>query len=366
MRPTERPAPTRSWNLRLKANRGLLQLTLAFLCAPLAAQAGSSTIAGVVLAGDTGERLAHSVIAIPSLDIHRFADDSGAFVLRELPPGAFVMHVRRLGYAPRDVMLTVRAAAHDTLRIELTRVAMRLAAVQVRADPACTAPGLRAVTDSTLRTVLTQLRMNGEQYRLLAERYPFVYSQERLVTSQLKDGATRIDEVDTIFVGSKPTWRYRPGHILTRLGRRQRGALFFNIPTLLDFADSLFLDNHCFADGGLDEIDGTELIRVDLYASAKIKSPDVNGSIFLDPTTFQIRRSVLRLSRSPKVRGLVEVEVTTIFQEALASIPIITQVLGIQRFDARDKRIRIVAGYEHHRLIGFQFLGTRPGDDPNP
>lgn len=341
-------------------------LTLALLSAPLVAQAGSSAIAGVVLARDSGERLAHSVISIPSLDIHRFADDSGAFVLRELPPGTFVMHVRRLGYGPRDVMLTVGAGAHDTLRIELTRVAMKLAAVHVRADPACTAPGLRAVTDSTLRTVLTQLRMNGEQYRLLAERYPFVYSQERLVTSELKDGVTRIDEVDTVLVASKPTWRYRPGHILTRLGRRQRGALFFNIPTLLDFADSLFLDNHCFADGGLDEVDGTELVRVDLYASAKIKNPDVNGSIFLDPNTFQIRRSVLRLSRSPKVRGLVDVEVTTIFQEALTSIPIITQVLGIQRFDARDKKREIITGYEHHRLIGFQFLGRRPGDEPNP
>lgn len=341
-------------------------LALALLPTPLVAQRGSSTVVGVVVARDTDERLAHSVIAIPSLEVHRFADESGAFVLRELPPGTFVMHVRRLGYGPRDFTLTVRAGAHDTLRIELTRVAMRLAQVQVRADPACTTPGLRAVTDSSLRTVLTQLRMNGEQYRLLAERYPFVYSQERLVTSERKNGVTRVDEVDTIVVASTPVWRYRPGHILTREGRRRRGALMFNIPTLLDFADPLFLDNHCFVDGGLDEVDGAELIRIDLYAWAKIKDPDVNGSIFLDPSTFQIRRSVLRLSRSPKVRGLVEMEVTTIFQEALTSIPIVTQVLGVQRFDTRDRRSEVLAGYEHHRLIAFQFLGSRPGDEPVP
>ena len=341
-------------------------LAAALPAAALSAQGASSTIVGVVVARESGERLAHSVIAVPSLEINRFVNDSGTFVLRDLPPGSFAVHVRRLGYAPKDLMLTVRAGANDSLRIELTRVAMKLAPVQVRADPPCTTPGLRAVTDSALLTLLTQLRMNGEQYRLLSERYPFVYSQERIVSSELKTGDTRIDAIDTIIVASKPLWRYRPGHILTRVGRRQRGELLFNIPTLLDFADPLFLDNHCFADGGLDYVDGTALLRIDLYAWARIKTPDVNGSIFLDPETFQIRRSVLRLSRSPRVRGLIEMEVSTVFQEALESIPIVSQVLGVQRFDPGGKQGDFVAGYEHHRLVGFRFVGTRPGEEPLP
>jgi hypothetical protein len=334
--------------------------------AALSAQGASSTIVGVVVASETGERLAHSVIAVPSLEINRFADDSGTFVLRELPPGSFVVHVRRLGYAPKDLMLTVRAGATDSLHIELTRVALKLSAVQVRADPICTTPGLRAVTDSALRTLLTQLRMNGEQYRLLAERYPFVYSQERIISSELKNGDTRIDVIDTVVVASKPPWRYRPGHILTRPGRRQRGELFFNIPTLLDFADPSFIDNHCFAHGGVEHGDGMELIRIDLVASARIKTPDVNGSIYLDPRTFQIRRSLLRLSRNPKVRGLIDIEVTTVFQEALESIPIVSQVLGVQRFDPAGKQGDFVASYEHQRLVGFRFVGARPGDEPTP
>lgn len=332
--------------------------------APLAAQATSNTVVGIVMAQESGERLAHSVIAVPSLDIHRFADDSGTFVLRDMPPGSFVLHVRRLGYAPKDLMLTVRAGGQDSLRVELTRVAMKLAPVHVRVDPTCTTPGLRAVKDSTLATLLTQLRMNGEQYRLLSERYPFVYAHERIISSELRSGDTRIDTIDTLVLASKPPWRYRPGRILTRTGRRQRGELFFNIPTLLDFADPLFLDNHCFADGGLNHVDGTDLIRIDLVAWTRIKTPDVNGSIFLDPQTFQIRRSELRLSRNPKVRGLVDMEVSTVFQEALASIPIVTQVLAVQRFDPRAKGREFVAGYEHHRLIEFRFVGTRPGDDP--
>lgn len=337
-------------------------LLAAVSSATLPAQ-GTSSVVGVVVARESGERLAHSVVAVPSLGINRFADDSGTFVLRELPPGTFTLHVRRLGYAPRDEMITVHPGGGDSLRIELTRVAVKLAAVQVRADPPCTEPGLSAVKDSVLKTLLMQLRMNGEQYRLLAERYPFVYWQERIVSSELKNGETRIDDIDTLAVASKPTWRYQPGRILTRLGGRRRGDLFFNIPTLPDFADPLFLDNHCFADGAIDHVDGSDLIRIDLVASARIKSPDVNGSIFLDPRTFQIRRSVLRLSRNPKVSGLLDVEVTTFFQEALESIPIVSHVLGIQRFDPRGRR-DFVAAHEQQRLIAFRFVGARPGDDP--
>src|SRR5688500_4769224 len=239
-------------------------IVLAFAVPSLLLAQGSGVVAGIVVARESGERLAHSVIAVPGLDIYRFADDSGAFVLREVPPGPFALHVRRLGYAPKDLMVTVRPGTRDSLVIELTRVALKLAAVQVRADPQCTTPGLAGVKDSSLATLLTQLRMNGEQYRLLSERYPFVYSQERIVSSELKGGDTRIDDIDTLFVGSKPPWRYRPGHILSRVGRGRRSELQFNIPTLLDFADPLFLDNHCFADGGLDHVDGRDLLRIDL------------------------------------------------------------------------------------------------------
>jgi hypothetical protein len=344
--------------------RGLLAVALA--AAPLSAQEAPGTIVGLVVARESGEPLAHTVVAVPSLEIRRFSSDSGTFVFRDLPEGLLVIHVRRLGYAPKELTVDVRAGSHDSLRVELTRVAVKLAAVQVLADPPCTAPGLRAVKDSALATVLTQLRMNGEQYRLLAEAYPFVYSHERTVTTELKSGDTRVDVIDTAVVQSKTPWRYLPGRVLTRVGGRHSRMLYFNIPTLPDFADPLFLDNHCFADGGIDHVDGSELIRIDMVAWARIKNPDVNGSIFLDPSTFQIRRSVLRLSRSPKVSGLTGVEVTTLFQEALASIPIVAQISAVQRYDARGKQRDFVTAYEYHRLISFRFVGARPGDDPTP
>ena len=90
----------------------------------------------------------------------------------------------------------------------------------------------------------------------------------------------------------------------------------------------------------------------------------MNGSIYLDPLTFQIRQSVLRLSRSPKVRGLTGLEVTTVFQEAMESIPVIAQVQGVETYDGKDRRRSFIEAYEYHNLIAFKFVGARPGEDP--
>ena len=137
-----------------------------------------------------------------------------------------------------------------------------------------------------------------------------------------------------------------------------------NIPTLPDFADTLFLNNHCFTHAGIENVAGRDLIRIDVVASARIKDPDVNGSIYLDSRTLQIRQSILRLSRSPKVRGLTGLEVTTVFQEVMESIPIITQVQGIETYDGKDRRRDFIEGYEYHDLIAFKFVGARPGEAP--
>jgi hypothetical protein len=350
----------------------LTRLTLIALClgaaglAPVASMA-QQEIVGVIVARETGEGLPYSVITLPSLGIRRFTDDSGRFVVRDIPVGTHVLQIRRLGYAPLEWTFHVRSGAQDSLRIPLNRIALSLAPVQVRADPVCTQPGLRAVKDSTLLIILTQLRMNGEQYRLLAEAYPFVYAHERTITSVSKAGDARVLSRDTVLLESRSDWRYQPGRILTREGRDRRGELRFNIPTLPDFADSVFLNHHCFSNGGIAAIDGSDLIQIDLFAAAHIKQPDVHGSINLDPQNFQIRRSVLRLSRSPRVRGMTGLEVTTLFREVMKSVPIVAQVHGVQTFSARRRRSdEQVSTQEFHELIGITFLGPKPGDQRTP
>jgi hypothetical protein len=333
----------------------------------LQAQSIFGTIVGVVVTAEGGVTLPYSVVAIPALGRERFTTVAGSFVLAEIPAGSVVLIARRLGYVPKEMTVTVRAGVTDTLRVELARVAIELAAMHVRAYPECKHPGPpHPGTDSVLATVFTQLRMNANQYQLLVQSYPFEYA----VVSQLgritKDSGAIVDQTDTVRIGGDPGWRYNPGKVVTRsTSRGAKGAFFFHLPLLVDFADELFIRNHCFHSGGLTS-DDTALFRIDLIAASRIRTPDVNGSIYLDTATYQIRRSVLHLSPLPKVRGLVEMEVTTDFAELLPSIPVISRVSSRETFDPNVLGLVDPGTFEEQRLVAFRFLGRKPGEERKP
>jgi hypothetical protein len=325
------------------------------------AMAQSNTLTGVVVARGTGERLAYSIVGLPSLARERFATDSGVFYFSELPLGSFPLRIRRLGYAPVDTIVTVSVGQSDTVRIELARIAVQLGRITVSAYPPCENPGPPTVQqDSLLSVLFTQLRMNAEQYKFLAEQYPFSYAVAIGRSSRLRaDGSLRNDGGGTQQIDGKAAWTYRPGRVISRRGR----GFFFHIPTLVDFADRNFLAQHCFHFGGIQSVDETPLIRIDLVAAERIKDPDVNGTIYLNPETFQVKRTVLRLSRPHKnLDDLVDLEVTTTFEEIMPSIAIIGRVQSVQTMAPRAKTDFDLA-YEEQRLVGFQFLRKKPGED---
>ena len=332
------------------------------LVAPAGLAVGQShSLTGVVVARGTGEPLAYSIVGLPSLARERFATDSGTFYFAELPAGALPLRIRRLGYAPIDTVVTIAADQSNTVRIELSRIAVQLGRITVSAHPPCLNPGPPTVQkDSALAVLFTQLRMNAEQYRFLADQYPFEYAVEIVRSTRLKaDGSVRKDGTAVQRLDAKPPWSYRPGRVLSRRGRN----FFFHIPTLIDFADRNFLVQHCFHFGGVQTVDETPLIRIDVVAADRIKEPDVNGTIYLHPETFQVRRSILRLSRPHKdFRDMTDLDVTTTFEEIMPSISIISHVRSVQTM-APSARTDFEAAFEEQRLIGFQFLRKKPGDD---
>jgi hypothetical protein len=348
---------------------------LGSLTAPARAQSigpkgdSTGTIVGVVTMKDGGLPLSYSVVSVSALSRERFSDDKGVFVLNDLPVGQTHLRVRHLGYSPADVLATVHAGQVDTVRVQLVHIAVRLSAVEVRAYPECKNPGApSASADAAFATVFDQLHQNADQYRLLANTYPYRYEVERTLSTTLVNGTVKIETVDTIGIESASRWTYRPGTVITRSGgsRLFGGTLMMNIPTLVHFADPAFIDNHCFYNGGLETVDGADLLRVDFVAASRIPEPDVNGSMYLDPATFQIRRSVLRLSRIPRgVSGLQETEAVTDFREVMASIPIIADIASVNRFVANGRQPKApAAANEHQRLILVEFLKGKPGDDP--
>jgi hypothetical protein len=318
-----------------------------------------------VVATESGSPLSYAVVELPDLRREQFTDSSGAFQFSDVPAGSTRLRVKRLGYSPMEITLHVRDGATDTVRVALSRIALTLAALDVQALPPCVKPGPpRPEADSVLAAVFTQLLFNAEQFRLLSESYPFSYLLTATAMSRGK-GETFdwVESVDTVRIHSNRTWRYRAGEVLQRSNRGGRyGVPVFRIPTLQHIASPEFLKNHCFHYRGLVQQDSTPLVRIDVVAAERLNRPDVNGEIFLDPESFQIQRTVLRLSRLPDIVGLLDTEVTTDFREMLPSIPVVSRVRATHLYDVSNKHVAISQASEDQRLSDFTFLRAKPGD----
>lgn len=324
----------------------------------------SGALRGRVVAVDGGTPLPHAVVTIPTLGRELFADAEGRFYLSNLPPGAVILRVRRLGYVSTDVAATVREGTTDSVVVRLTRVALQLAVVNVHAYEECRHPGPpHPDGDTAVAGIFTQLLDNAEQLRLLSRSYPFSYLVTTVRGDSQPNAPSRLGRVDTIRYESDDPWRYRPGRIITRIATRGgRDSLVMHVPTLVDFADSAFVHNHCFHNAGVAMVDSVPMYRLDLLAAARIRSPDIEGSIFLDTATYQIRRTELRLTRMPPdVRGMKSMHVVTDFEETMPSIPIIYRVMARQSFDPRITR-GVEATFEEQRLIRMWFHGSKPGE----
>jgi hypothetical protein len=326
----------------------------------------AGTIVGYVTTREERQPLAYSVVSITALSREQFTNDRGTFVLTGLPAGRHRLRVRHLGYSPTEVDVTVRAGAADTVRVALARLAVRLNAVEVRAYPECKEPGApNPAKDSAFALVFDQLKQNAEQYRLLTNAYPFKFAVERVLGVAYRN-STKKEKPDTLVLASADEWRYVPGEVVTQERRALifRGNVMMHIPTLSHFADKAFIANHCFYNGGMETVEGRDLLRVDFVAASRLRSPDVDGSMYLDPSTFQIRRSFLHLSRSPNAMpDILTTEVVTVFAELYPSIPVIATISSMSKLRAPEKLVLSppTATTEDQRLIAVEFTGRKPG-----
>jgi len=335
--------------------------------AQLPDSSGTGTLIGLVSIKDAAVPLPFSVVSITRLQREQFTDERGRFRVGDLPAGSVRLRIRHVGYSPADTDVVVRAGVTDTIRIALSRIAVRLTAMQVRAYPECITPGPPPATDTAFTTIFEQLKQNAEQFRLLATKYPFIYAVERTTSTLLGGVDLRRDVVDTITLMSDSQWQYSPGTVVVqeKVRGRSAGPVTMRIPTLANFADSLFIANHCFFNGGLETVDSRALLRVDFVAASALKDPDVDGSMFLDPTTFQIRRSFLHLSKTPRiVPDVTGTEATTIFAELFPSVPVIATVQSINYLRTTSRRYRApTQTREDQQLIAVEFLRNKPGED---
>jgi hypothetical protein len=144
------------------------------------------------------------------------------------------------------------------------------------------------------------------------------------------------------------------------------------IPTLAVFADAEFVKHHCFHDAGEATIDGQTFRRVDFRAAEDIRDPDIDGTMYLDPATYVIRRSIISLSKTSRYTSSYDsVVVETTFDELVSGVPVITRSTGRNmltldasrpnRASALPSGSRIISDGELQTVREIRFARDVPG-----
>jgi hypothetical protein len=298
--------------------------------AQTAGGANSAILRGTVVSA-TGEPLAFAVVTVPQLERQQFSNAQGKFYFVNLQPGTHRITVRQLGYSAVSLNVTLTADKAEEITVTMTRIVTQLATVNVGAGWACEKPGRPGSgATSQLVEVFEQLEQNAVRLRLLTSEYPFETLTERKRMLKYGDGLETLDRIDSIRAASATTARYEPGKVVYEVresGKPRESRL--QVPTLLDFADSVFQANHCFILAGIEENEGKPEIRVAFKPWSKLKTPDVDGSVYLQPQTFRLLRSELELTRIPReVQGLERLHATTYFDDIVPGLPNVGEIIA--------------------------------------
>lgn len=311
-----------------------------------------------VQAAPEGAPLGYSVVAIRSLGVERFTGAGGVVVIPVPTPGPVRLTVKRLGFAPRDTVITVTDAPSQEVTIALARVSFRLEAVRVVAWPPCRRPGLRSAT-ADVRGIVEQLRQNAERYRLLTRSYPFSYTLQRQFGHRTARDSLVIESQDVIRVSGTPEWTYRPGTLVAREAGGTQWEM--RIPSLSDLAEDAFVQNHCFHVAGLEEKEGLRLLRLDIVAAERLRGVDVNVVVWLAPEEYQLRHATFTLTRPPRqVRGLQASTSAVRYREVIPFVPVLELLVAENRVEAgRDRRSTQVQ-VERQALLDIIYHAARP------
>jgi hypothetical protein len=347
--------------MRLDKSRVIRSVAIALLVfASRGAAAQDALLIGDVVNRETGTPLGHSMVTVLPALHQTFTSDAGVFAFANMEPGRYRIRAAHIGYAPVEINVEVPATgAPPRLKIELTHLSMQLATVRVTAASRCTAPGRpNPDKEPDFAAIVAQVRLNAEQFQLLSDSFPFKAQVERIFQS-MKGDSTRVDpKIERVqFRSDAAGWQYKMGDVIEN---KRDGSTIMHLPTLRDFASYEFLNNHCFHYGGVEATRDGNLIRIDFQADVQIRTPDVNGSVYLDAQTYAIRRAELQLSKIPReLPQITAVQVQTLFGEISPSIDVIKDIHGVTWLRHRGWGARIAETEDQH-MSAIEWLGNDP------
>lgn len=359
--------------------KGRLLVVSMFAALPAAsAQPFQGALIGFVSARASGEPISYADVAITARNVAAFTDARGRFHIVGMREGTVHLIVRRLGYRPTSVAVTISARGVDTVRVELVELALNLERIAV-SEPVCPSGGSTR-SDTAVVAILEQVHLNAQRSAVLAREYPFELESERTFADEIRDGARMeilrkrtILRVDTVTWAGEHAWQYRPGQLVVPVEREGPigGMEKLRIPQLADFADEHFLASHCFRYAGRERVEGRDVVRVDFDPIKEFQRTDIRGSLYLDANSYAIRRSTFFLERpSPRAPGrdIWDVRVDTWFVDVTDGLSRVDRILQVTtvRGSNTANRVSRQAATELQRTINLRFLGRVPGERNDP
>ncbi len=126
-------------------------------------------------------------------------------------------------------------------------------------------------------------------------------------------------------------------------------------------AEQQFIDNHCFHVAGLEEKDGARLLRLDIVAAERLRGPDVNVTVWLDPAGYQLRHATFTLSSIPReFRNTVHVVSRVRYVEIVPDIPVMEETVAENLVREGRTGRETVAYTERQRIVSLTYRGARP------
>jgi hypothetical protein len=161
---------------------------------------------------------------------------------------------------------------------------------------------------------------------------------------------------------SDARWPYAPGRVVTDDPVEGRnGVRNVHLPVLADIADSVFQANHCFHLAGLDSLEGRAAVRLDFQAAESLKKPDVNGSAYLDPETYQVRHTSVTLTKVDRAAaGVMSWVATATFKELRPNLIVVDRLTALTANQPGRNAWSIVGRSELQRLTRVEFERPLP------
>jgi hypothetical protein len=296
----------------------------------------------------------------------------GHFRMDALTPGTHVIRVRQIGFKPTQLMVRVAGlqdaplAASSGYVFQLARLPLLLDTVVVVATQSgsCRGRGFsQADASPRVAAILGALRENVDRYREVARQYPVLYRMQRIKQFTISTGANFTERSDTADRRTDVRWPYKAGAVFAISYAEGSAPREAHMPSVADVAEDAFQDSHCFRYAGVERVDGVVLHRIDFSPTAELRgTTDVEGSLYIDPGNYVLRRSVFRLTRLPDNMTVKSVETITSYKEIYPSV-VIPEALRSEEW-VRGIRIagaKVTEFIQSDHLLSYHFVGEDPG-----